>query len=382
MSSFDEPVASHRRKTHPHTIADLTTIRTGGVFAAYREADSETEVIRSVREADQAGQQLLVLGGGSNTFASDDDFRGLIVRDRRSDIQMLEGEDSSVYPAAGDGDDRVLIRVLAGTPWDDFVVYTLTHGYSGLEALSGIPGTVGAAPVQNIGAYGQEVAQSVMSVRVYDRVQERIRVIAAEHLDFGYRTSLIKKSIGDVVSGGKPSFTPRYVVLSVDFALRSSPLSSPVAYQQLARELDVQVGQRATTQAVRQAVLKLRRSKGMVLDDANPNTYSCGSFFTNPIVRESSASRVPADAPRYPVPGMPGYVKLSAAWLLTHAGADRGFSIGTPARLSTQHSLAVTSQGRAGGAEVLALARAARSKVLDVFGVALAPEPVLVGHSL
>jgi UDP-N-acetylmuramate dehydrogenase len=252
--------------------------------------------------------------------------------------------------------------------------------------------------VQNVGAYGQEVAETLSSVRVYDRLEQRTRMLAVGELGLGYRTSILKRSLTDADAGGGRTWGPtgRYVVLEVSFQLRLASLSAPVRYAELARRLGVAVGGRVPAAEVREAVLELRRGKGMVLDDADPDTWSAGSFFTNPVLTtEEADARLPEDAPRYPVadhtqvaqiggtaPVVDGLVKTSAAWLITRAGFDKGFGAPGPATLSTKHTLALTNRGTATAADVLALARTVRDGVQEAFGVALVPEPVLVGVSL
>jgi UDP-N-acetylmuramate dehydrogenase len=245
-------------------------------------------------------------------------------------------------------------------------------GWSGVEALSGIPGATGATPVQNVGAYGQEVADTVATVRTWDREDARVRTFAASDCAFSYRHSRFK---AERFRGG-----PRYVVLEVTFQLRIADLSAPVRYTELARALGVEVGERAPLADVRAAVLRLRGGKGMVLDSADPDTWSAGSFFTNPILDRASAEALPADAPRWPAGD--GLVKISAAWLIEHAGFGKGFGLPGPASLSTKHSLAVTNRGTASAGDVLALARRVRDGVRERFGVELVPEPVLVNCSL
>ncbi|WP_448073435.1 UDP-N-acetylmuramate dehydrogenase [Georgenia yuyongxinii] len=370
------------------TLAELTTLRVGGPVGAYVEAASEAELVDAVRAADDAGTLVLVLGGGSNVLAADAGFDGVVVRDARRGID-------------GAGDDACAgasLTVPAGQPWDEVVATAVSEGWMGVEALSGIPGSTGATPVQNVGAYGQEVAETLSSVRVYDRLERRTRMLAVGELGLGYRTSVLKRSLHDATAGGGRTWgpTPRYVVLEVTFQMRLATLSAPVRYPELARLLEVEVGARVPTTRVRDAVLELRRRKGMVLDAADHDTWSAGSFFTNPILTEAdAATQLPADAPRYPVtdhtrvaqigaaaPVVDGVVKTSAAWLISHAGFDKGHTLGAPASLSTKHSLALTNRGGATAADLLALARSVRDGVRDTYGVELVPEPVLVGVSL
>lgn len=355
-------------------LAALTTLRVGGPAARYVETATEAELVDAVRTADEAGESLLVLGGGSNVLVADEGFDGLVVRDTRTGIDVPDHS-----ACAG-----VTYQVPAGQPWDEVVEHAASHRLYGIEALSGIPGSTGATPVQNVGAYGQEIAQTVASVRVWDRERARVRTLALADLAFGYRTSLLKRSMR--AGGDDPRApwtpTPRYVVLDVALQLRQGTASAPIAYPELARALGVAVGERAPLLDVRAAVLALRARKGMVLDDADHDTWSAGSFFTNPVLSSDEAAALPADAPRYPVAGTPGAVKTSAAWLIERAGFSRGFGAPGPAALSSKHTLALTNRGGATAADVLALARTIRAGVREAFGIALDPEPVLVGVAL
>ena len=353
------------------TLAELTTLRVGGPVGRYVEASTEAELVAAVREADEAGEPLLVLGGGSNVLAADEGFAGVVVRDVRGGITVPDAS-----ACAG-----VTLTVLGGTVWDDVVAYTVAEGLAGIEALSGIPGSTGATPVQNVGAYGQEVAQTVSQVRVWDRGRARVRTLPYVSLGFSYRDSVLKRSMrpdpADPRAPWRP--TPRYVVLDVTFQMKEG-LSTPVAYPELARALDVAVGERAPLADVRQAVLALRARKGMVLDPADHDTWSAGSFFTNPVLPAADAAALPEGAPRWEMPD--GSVKTSAAWLIEHAGFARGHGAPGPATLSTKHTLALTNRGQARAGDLLALAREVRDGVRERFGVTLVPEPVLVGASL
>lgn len=356
------------------SLAQMTTIGVGGPVAEVVNATSEAEIVDAVSTADAEGRPVLVVGGGSNILASDKPFDGVVVHDTRSEIETFM-EDS-----CGGAE----MRITAGTPWDEAVVYAIEHGWMGLEALSGIPGSVGAAPVQNIGAYGQEVAETLAQVRTWDRQTRQFRTLFLSDMKFGYRDSILKRSIAGA--------SPRWVVLAVTFHMRRATLSRPIGYGQLARTLGVEVGQRAPSSDVRAAVLELRASKGMVLDDADRDTYSLGSFFTNPVLSEEQAALLPPEAPRFGVarhdavnqigaaaPTIPGQVKTSAAWLIDHAGFAPGYNMPGPAALSTKHCLALTNRGGASGEDIAALAREIRDGVRDKFGVTLVPEPVLVG---
>lgn len=357
--------------TETPTLAQLTTMRVGGPVGRYVETADEAELIAAVRAADADGEPLLVLGGGSNLLVSDEGFDGVVVRDLRSGVTT---PDSSACAGA-------TVTAPAGAPWDDVVAYAVEQRLVGVEALSGIPGSTGATPVQNVGAYGQEVAQTIALVRVFDRERARVRTFPLADLGFGYRTSVLKRSMrlvpGDDRSPWYP--TPRHVVLDVTFQLKPGDLSAPVAYGELAAALDVAVGDRAPLEEVRAAVLGLRARKGMVLDPTDPDTASAGSFFTNPVLSQEDALLLPEDAPRYPAGED---VKVSAAWLIEHAGFGRGYGLPGPAALSTKHTLALTNRGGASAADIVALAREVRDGVRERFGVALEPEPVLVGVSL
>ncbi|MDO5617434.1 UDP-N-acetylmuramate dehydrogenase [Kocuria sp.] len=371
---------------HPITLAELTTTAVGGAAQRYVRAETEDQIVDAVRMADQAGEPVLIVGGGSNLLVGDSGFPGTVVHIATRGIQV-----DHVSDCAG-----TLVTVAAGHPWDDVVAWAVENERVGIEALSGIPGTTGATPVQNVGAYGQEVSQTIARVRVYDREAGRRTSFAFAELDFGYRDSLLKRT---TVEG-----SPRYVVLDVQFQFTHGDLSKPIRYGQLAQHLGVEVNQRAPMVAVREAVLQLRAGKGMVLDRADRDTYSTGSFFTNPIVESSAAAQlVPSDAPRFPVvdpAGNPldGRVKLSAAWLIDHAGFGKGFGLEGSrnerlsidgasvsegrSSLSTKHTLALSNRGRASAADMVALARTVRNGVLEAYGVELVPEPVMVGMDL
>lgn len=343
-------------------LADLTTLHVGGRAERYVAAESTDAVIDAVSAADAAGRDVLVIGGGSNLLVADADVDATVVHIRTRGVELLAGE-----PCSG-----ATVRVAAGEPWDGLVATAVDRGWSGIEALSGIPGSTGATPVQNVGAYGQEVADTIASVRTWDRQQNRVCTLAAADCDFAYRHSRLKD---ERFRGG-----PRYVVLEVTFQLRLSALSAPVRYAELARRLGVEVGERVELAQVRQAVLALRTGKGMVLDGADHDTWSAGSFFTNPILDPIAVRRLPEDAPRWSAEG--GRFKVSAAWLIEHAGFGKGFGLPGPVSLSTKHTLALTNRGSASAADLVSLARTVRDGVRAAFGVELAPEPVLVGCTL
>ncbi len=339
-------------------LADHTTLRVGGPAKRWIEPETEADLIDVVRSADEAGVPLLVLGGGSNVVVADEGFDGTVVHTGR--LRGVHTEDVAACSGA-------FLNVAAGEPWDAFVATTVADEQVGIEALSGIPGLVGATPIQNVGAYGQEVSQTIARVRVYDRAEKGVVTRSAVECHFGYRSSLFK------------AVPDRFVVLSVSFQFRLGTLSMPIRYAELARTLGVEPGARAPLADVRAAVLDLRRGKGMVLDAEDHDTWSAGSFFTNPVVGAAVAAALPIDAPRYPQPD--GLTKTSAAWLIEHAGFSRGYGSGL-ARLSTRHALAITNRGGATAAAVVALAREIRDGVAEAYGIWLVPEPVLVGTSL
>lgn len=369
-------------------LSDLTTLRVGGPVGRYVEATSEAELIDAVRAADDAETPLLVVGGGSNLLVSDEGFDGVVVRDVRSGLDAdLSASCELEGPACGGAN----LTLPAGQDWDAFVAEAVANEWIGVEALSGIPGTLGAAPVQNIGAYGQEVSGVIASVRTWDRATGRRRTLTLSELGFGYRTSVLKRSMRASTSpDGEVWYpTPRYVVLEVNLQMRIGSLSEPVAYPELARRLGVEVGQRAPSSDVRAAVLELRGGKGMLLDGVGGapapehDRWSAGSFFTNPVLPAADAEALPAEAPRFPAGD--GQVKTSAAWLIDRAGFDKGYGVAgehSPARLSTRHTLALTNRGGATAQDLVALARTVRAGVRETFGVDLEPEPVLVGVAL
>ncbi|WP_104086595.1 UDP-N-acetylmuramate dehydrogenase [Arthrobacter sp. GMC3] len=362
--------------TSEKLLSSLTTLGVGGPARNFVQATTEAEIIAAVRVADDAGEPLLIVGGGSNLVVGDDGFDGTVLQ------IASHGYTANSEDTCGGAS----VAVQAGHDWDDFVHQSVLHAWSGLEALSGIPGATGATPVQNVGAYGADVSQTIAAVRVWDRETAAVRTFTNSELKFGYRDSMIKAS---TVNG-----SPRYVVLTVEFQLLLGRMSAPIKYAELARRLEVNVGERANSLEVRRAVLALRASKGMVLDPEDRDTYSTGSFFTNPIVPQDVADTLPADAPRFPAGGTdPNLVKLSAAWLIEQAGFAKGYGLissdgvddgGTNGRaaLSTKHTLAITNRGSASATDVLEIARKVRDGVEGKFGISLHPEPVLVGCSL
>jgi UDP-N-acetylmuramate dehydrogenase len=346
-------------------LAPLTTLRIGPVARRLITCASTEQVIAVLRQLDSETSQrdsdpLLVLAGGSN----------LVVADTLRDLTAVR--------LANDGIsiDGNLVRAEAGAVWDDVVVATIEHGLGGLECLSGIPGSAGATPVQNVGAYGAEVSDTITRVRVLDRSSRVVRWIPAAELGFGYRTSAFKRAGGVHIPA---------VVLEVEFALDASGRSAPLRYGELTAALNANSGERIDPRAVREAVLALRTRKGMVLDPADHDTWSVGSFFTNPVVipdvYQRIAGRTGGPVPHYPAPDG---VKLPAGWLVERAGFGRGYpdDEAAPCRLSTKHALALTNRGGARTEDVIALARTICDGVRDVFGITLEPEPVLVGCAL
>lgn len=340
----------------PELLARHTTLRLGGPAQEWVTARTEAELVEAVRDAPG---EVLVLGGGSNLVVADDGVPGRVVQVATRGVSADQDGDAGDPTCGG-----VLVRVAAGEPWDDLVALAVERGWVGIEALSGIPGLVGATPIQNVGAYGQEVAQTIAAVRTWDRHEGRQRTFAAADCGFAYRHSRFKAEPG------------RFVVLEVTFQLRQGTLGAPVTYAELARTLGVEVGERAPLAQVREAVLGLRRAKGMVLDAEDHDTWSAGSFFTNPVV---PLAQVPDGAPSWPAGE--GLAKTSAAWLIERAGFGKGH--GTAAvSLSTKHTLALTHRGGASTEQLLALAREVRDGVEARFGIRLVNEPVLVGCRL
>lgn len=337
-------------------LAELTTLRLGGPARTVIEAASEDQLIEAVAVADEAGDPVLIVGGGSNLVVADEGVDATVIRVLTRGITV----DADACSGA-------MVTVAAGEPWDEVVARAVAEGWVGIEALSGIPGSTGATPIQNVGAYGQEVSQTIAAVRAYDRHDRRIRTFAAVDCGFGYRHSRFK---------AEPL---RYVVLSVTFQLALGDLGAPIAYAELARTLGVEVGQRAPAADVRAAVLALRRGKGMVLDPDDHDTWSAGSFFTNPLLTPEQAASLPADAPRFAQPD--GTVKTSAAWLIDHAGFAKGHGDASVS-LSTKHTLALTNRGGGTTAQLIELAREVRDGVSRAYGITLVNEPVLVGCEL
>ncbi|GGR73317.1 UDP-N-acetylmuramate dehydrogenase [Nocardioides luteus] len=335
-------------------LSHHTTFHLGGPAAEFVTATTEEQIIQAVTAADAAGTDVLVLGGGSNLVVADAGFAGTVVKLATTGVTPVPADDGAM-----------LVTVAAGETWDDFVATAVDKGWSGIEALSGIPGSVGATPIQNVGAYGQDVSQTITSVKVFDRQLRGPRTFTAEECRFGYRWSRFK---------AEPD---RHVVLEVTFRLGTDGATgSPIAYAQLAGALGVGQGTRVPSKQIREAVLALRRSKGMVIDEADHDTWSAGSFFTNPVVAPED---VPDGAPAYPQPD--GTVKTSAAWLIDHAGFTKGHGNSRVA-LSTKHTLALTNRGDGTTEDLLALAREVRDGVEAAYGIVLVNEPVMLGVEL
>ncbi|MFT4042129.1 MAG: UDP-N-acetylmuramate dehydrogenase [Gordonia sp. (in: high G+C Gram-positive bacteria)] len=348
-------------------LAELTTLRLGGPAHALIRCPDTRTVVEEVTALDREREPVLIIGGGSNLVIADNGFDGTAVVIESGRIDFGTGRESG----------RAHVVADAGVPWDDLVAATLDAGFGGLECLSGIPGSAGATPVQNVGAYGVDIADVVRTVQVLDRRAGTLRWVGPGELGLGYRTSNLK-------------YRDDFVVVAVSFWLNDNRLSQPLRYRDLAARLDVAEGTRVDARTVRETVLDLRRGKGMVLDPDDHDTWSAGSFFTNPIIGAEIADNVMGQirrsvgddvtVPAFPVPDG---VKLSAGWLIEHAGYAKGYpGPGAAVRLSTKHALAVTNRGNASTEQLLDLARQVRAGVKDAFGVLLQPEPVLVNCAL
>ena len=334
-------------------LSKFTTLGVGGPAAKIIHAKTEAELISAVKAADDSKTPLLILGGGSNVLISDSGFSGTVIR--------VETTGNSFEIDACSGG---TLTVSAGADWDEFVAFTIEKGLANLESLSGIPGTVGGSPIQNIGAYGHEVSEVIARVRTYDRKLQEVKTFTASECKFGYRTSIFKAELN------------RYVILDVTFQLRIGEASLPIGYAELANELGVEIGARVAITKVRDAVLKLRSAKGMLI---NEGINSAGSFFMNPILDKGAAEKLPSDAPRWPMPD--GKVKTSAAWLMEHAGVSKGDQL-AGAQISPKHVLALSNTGDATAKDLIELAKSAQEKVRAKFGIVLQSEVQLVGLSL
>jgi UDP-N-acetylmuramate dehydrogenase len=343
----------------PHPLADLTSMRVGGTPAEIYAAKTRDDLIEHTLNVWRSGDDWLMLGGGTN----------MVVADNVENLRVIKVENLGIEPVRNKDETRVVVRVQAGENWDDFVAHTVKAGLAGIEAMSGIPGTVGASPVQNIGAYGQELSDSMVRLEFVDYETHEIAILEAKDLQFGYRDSAIKR--------GRPG-----VITWVEFELQKlDGLSRPLYSTQIAADLGVVMGAQVSLEAVRASVLKLRARKGMVLDENDPDSVSCGSFFTNPIVSDRVARGLPDDAPKYESDEDDGLtVKLSAAWLIENAGIEKGFRIaGSRAAISSKHTLAIVNTGGATATEILQLAEYVQVRVSNKFGINLVPEPNLIG---
>ena len=335
-------------------LADYTTLKVGGPARKFIEVANEAEIIAALEEAGDS--PVLIMGSGSNLLISDNGFKGTVIRITNQEVQ------SEVDACSG-----ATLTIGAGEDWDAFVETTLNRGFAGLETLSGIPGTIGAAPIQNIGAYGHEVSEFITRVRTYDRQYMAVKTFTNAECEFEYRSSIFKKNPG------------RYVVLSVQFQLRKGEMTTPITYVELAKKLGIEVGDKAPVMETRAAVLELRASKGMLLGRNDQDAVSAGSFFTNPIVTAEVAATLPADAPKWPQPD--GRVKTSAAWLIENSGISKGDEV-QGARVSSKHVLAITNKGDATAADIAALAYKIRRAVKEKFGITLEAEVNFVGLSI
>ncbi|CAG7844658.1 UDP-N-acetylenolpyruvoylglucosamine reductase [Pseudoclavibacter triregionum] len=348
-------------------LAELTTTGIGGEAASFAEPATRDELVAVAREAFAAQTDeapVLIVGGGSNLLVSDGPVSGAVIRVATRGVEFGEPDASG----------RTLVVAEAGEPWAALVDACVDRGLAGIEALAGIPGTAGAAPVQNIGAYGQELASVLTRIELLDAEDGSLEWIDADDLDLAYRTSRLKR--GEL----------RGLVTRIELALRdvsADGIGEPVQYGQLASALGVELGERVPLREARDAVVALRRSKGMVLDPGDPDTRSTGSFFTNPVVSQEFARAMPEDMPRYPAPEAEDgtkLVKLSAAWLIDHAGVKKGFALpGSKAAVSSKHTLAITNRGGATAEEIAELARFIGARVRSEYGVDLRPEPVVIG---
>ncbi len=333
-------------------FSELSTLHVGGPVQRVIHARSEEELISYVREADESETPLLIIGGGSNLLVSDVGFNGTLI------VVSTRGNSYEIDACSGG-----MLQVAAGENWDEFVEFTLTKHLANLESLSGIPGTVGATPIQNIGAYGHDVAEVIARLRTYDRLEKSVKTFTADQCGFSYRDSIFKRD------------RDRYVILDVTFQLRRGEHSLPISYQELATRLGVNIGDRVPILDVRRVVLELREKKGMLYKEQDKN-WSAGSFFVNPVISASEVLQLPAETPRWVQSD--GSVKIPAAWLMEHAGVVKGETLGG-ASISARHVLAITNSGTASASEILELARSARRRVQAKFGITLVPEVRLVG---
>ena len=339
------------------TLGLYTTLRLGGPAGTLTVVSEPDEAVATVRDSTHVRQPVLVLAGGSNVVIGDAGFPGVVLLLRTRGIRVISRDDG-----------HVVVRVAAGEPWDAFVAETVANGWSGVECLSGIPGSAGATPIQNVGAYGQEVAHTIVAVHVYDRVTDEVREMTPRQCEFAYRSSVLKHS-------------DRWLVLEVDFRLAERSESAPIRYAELARHLGVEAGDRVPLEWARETVVKLRAGKGMVLDPDDRDTWSVGSFFTNPVLPAAQWAALTERAQPPHWPGEDGTVKVPAAWLIEHAGFPKGYA-GRKVAISAKHTLALTNRGGGTTEALLELAREIRDGVQARFGIELHPEPVLVNCRL
>jgi UDP-N-acetylmuramate dehydrogenase len=335
-------------------LRDYTSLRVGGPAKKFVEVGTESEIIAAIEAAGDS--PILIIGGGTNILVADSGFEGTVIRITSHSMK------SEVDACSG-----ATLTIGAGENWDGFVALTLERGFAGLETLSGIPGSVGAAPIQNIGAYGHEVSEFITRVRTYDRQAKALKTFTNSECEFSYRNSHFKAHPG------------RYVILDVQFNLRIGEITTAITYEELAKKLGVEVGEKAPVQETRKAVLELRASKGMLLNPSDRDSWSAGSFFTNPIVTPEIAAKLPEGAPQWPTAD--GMVKTSAAWLIEHSGVHKGDSHGG-ARVSTKHVLALTNAGNATATDIAELAKSAQKSVFEKFGITLEAEVNLIGLTL
>ena len=335
-------------------LRDYTSLRVGGPAKKFVEAHTEAEIIAAIEEAGDS--PILIMGGGTNILVADSGFEGTVIHISNNSLK------SEIDACSG-----ATMTIGAGENWDEFVAMTIERGFAGLESLSGIPGSIGAAPIQNIGAYGHEVSESISRVRTYDRQRKAIKTFTNSECNFSYRDSHFKSHSG------------QFIILDVSFQLRIGDFTTPIMYSELAQKLGIQVGEKAPVIATRQAVLELRKSKGMLLSHDDHDSWSAGSFFTNPIISAQQASLLPEDAPRWPLAD--GRIKTSAAWLIERSGIHKGDSVGG-ARISNKHVLALTNSGDATAKDIAELAKKAQNCVKEKFGISLIPEVNLVGINL
>ncbi|MDA2962287.1 MAG: UDP-N-acetylmuramate dehydrogenase [Actinomycetota bacterium] len=332
-------------------LSKYTSLRVGGPAREIVHVASESAIIAAIEAAGDS--PILIMGGGTNVLIADNGFDGTVIHIANNSVE------SEIDACSG-----ATLTIGAGENWDSLVQSSIDHGFAGLETLSGIPGTVGAAPIQNIGAYGHEVSEFITRVRTYDRENKAIRTFTNSECEFSYRNSYFKAHPG------------RYVVLNVVFQLRIGQMSAPITYLELAKKLQIEIGDKVSILDCRAGVLELRAGKGMLLSAQDHDSWSAGSFFTNPIISQQAADELPNAAPKWPLHD--GRVKVSAAWLIENSGVHKGDEIGG-ARISTKHVLAVTNSGTATAADIAALAKRARDHVQKAFGITLIAEVKLIG---